>query len=117
MKKTNIILSVILIIIILIFTLVVGPFISYWLAYFGGWIASEPFSLNNSKSSISIIFLFSLLITSIYIPQQMLFNTTYFTPENIPALAALLGWIGGFFKSSIVTKTISQKLSSDKKND
>ena len=99
MKKTNIILSVILIIIILIFTLVVGPFISYWLAYFGGWIASLTIGglLSDSLNNI--------------------FNTTYFTPENIPALAALLGWIGGFFKSSIVAKTISQELSSDKKND
>ena len=99
MKKTNIIFSVILIIVILIFTLVVGPFISYWLAYFGGWIASLTIGglLSDSLNNI--------------------FNTTYFTPENIPALAALLGWIGGFFKSSIVTKTISQKLSSDKKND
>ena len=99
MKKTNIIFSVILIIVILVFTLVVGPFISYWLAYFGGWIASLTIGglLSDSLNNI--------------------FNTTYFTPENIPALAALLGWIGGFFKSSIVTKTISQKLSSDKKND
>ena len=99
MKKTNIVLSVILIIIIFIFTLVVGPFISYWLAYFGGWIVSLTIGglLSDSLNNI--------------------FNTTYFTPENIPALAALLGWIGGFFKSSIVTKTISHKLSSDKKND
>ena len=99
MKKTNTILSVILIIVIFIFALVVGPFISYWLAYFGGWIASLTIGglLSDSLNNI--------------------FNTTYFTPENIPALAALLGWIGGFFKSSIVTKTISQKLSSDKKND
>ena len=99
MKKTNTILSVILIFVIFIFTLVVGPFINYWLAYFGGWIASLTIGglLSDSLNNI--------------------FNTTYFTPENIPALAALLGWIGGFFKSSIVTKTISQKLSSDKKND
>ena len=99
MKKTNIILSVILIIAVFFFFFVVGPFISYLLSYFGGWIASLTIGglLSDSLNNI--------------------FNTTYFTPENIPALAALLGWIGGFFKSSIVTKTISQKLSSDKKND
>ena len=99
MKKTNIILSVILIVVVFIFTLVVGPFISYWLAYFGGWIASLTIGglLSDSLNNI--------------------FNTTYFNPENIPAIAALLGWIGVFFKSSITAKTISQKLSSDKKND
>ena len=95
MKKTNIVLSVILIIVILIFSLIVGPFISYWLAYFGGWIASLTIG--------------GLLADSL----NSIFNTTYFTPENIPALAALLGWIGGFFKSSVAAKTISQKLSSD----
>lgn len=98
MKKTNIVLSVILIIVILVFSLIVGPFISYWLAYFGGWIASLTIG--------------GLLADSL----NSIFNTTYFTPENIPALAALLGWIGGFFKSSVVAKTISQRLSSDKDN-
>lgn len=98
MKKTNIVLSVILIIVILVFSLIVGPFISYWLAYFGGWIASLTIG--------------GLLADSL----NSIFNTTYFAPENIPALAALLGWIGGFFKSSVVAKTISQKLSSDKDN-
>lgn len=98
MKKTNIVLSIILIIVILAFSLIVGPFISYWLAYFGGWIASLTIG--------------GLLADSL----NSIFNTTYFTPENIPALAALLGWIGGFFKSSIATKAISQKLSSDDNN-
>ena len=96
MKKLNIILSVILIIVVFIFTLVVGPFISYWLAYFGGWIASLTIGVPLSNSLNGI------------------FNTQYFTPERIPELAALLGWIGGFFKTSLAAQKVYASMYKEK---
>ena len=59
---------------------VVLPFISFWLAYFGGWICTILIgdTLANGLNS--------------------LFNTTHFTKDMIPLCAATLGWIGGYFK-------------------
>ena len=59
---------------------IVLPFISFWLAYFGGWICTILIgdTLANGLNS--------------------LFNTTHFTKDMIPLCAATLGWIGGYFK-------------------
>ena len=96
MKKLNIVLSVILIIVILIFSLIVIPFISYWLSYFSGWIASLTIGVPLSNSLNDI------------------FNTQYFTSERIPELAALLGWIGGFFKTSLAAQKIYASIPKEK---
>ena len=57
------------------------PFISFWLAYFGGWLCSLVIgdALANGLNT--------------------LFNTTHFTKDIIPLCAATLGWIGGYFKT------------------
>ena len=75
---------------VIILMIVVMPFIHFWLAYFGGWIAMHVIGnpLTNALNT--------------------LFNTTYFHKEMLPMMAGALGWIGGFFKS--VTSTT-------KKND
>ncbi len=96
MKKLNIILSVTLIIVILIFSLIVIPFISYWISYFGGWIASLTIGVPLSNSLNDI------------------FSTQYFTPERIPELAALLGWISGFFKTSLAAQKIYTSIPKEK---
>ena len=96
MKKLNIVLSVILIIVILIFSLIVIPFLSSWISYFGGWIASLTIGVPLSNSLNDI------------------FNTQYFTPERIPELAALLGWIGGFFKTSLAAQKIYASIPKEK---
>ena len=59
---------------------IILPFISFWLAYFGGWICTLLIgdTLANGLNS--------------------LFNTTHFTKDMIPLCAATLGWIGGYFK-------------------
>ena len=59
---------------------IILPFISFWLAYFGGWICTILIgdTLANGLNS--------------------LFNTTHFTKDMIPLCAATLGWIGGYFK-------------------
>ena len=59
---------------------IVLPFISFWLAYFGGWICTILIgdTLANGLNS--------------------LFNTSHFTKDMIPLCAATLGWIGGYFK-------------------
>ena len=63
---------------------IIIPFISFWLAYFGGWICS--------------LVIGNVLTEGL----NALFNTTYFTKDMIPICAATLGWIGGYFKSTSV---------------
>lgn len=57
------------------------PFISFWLAYFGGWLCS--------------LVIGDVLANGL----NALFNTTHFTKDIIPLCAATLGWIGGYFKT------------------
>ena len=66
---------------VIILMIVVMPFIHFWLAYFGGWVAMHVIgnSLTNALNT--------------------LFNTTYFHKEMLPMMAGALGWIGGYFKS------------------
>ena len=66
---------------------IIIPFISFWLAYFGGWICSLVIG-NVLTEGLNI-----------------LFNTTYFTKDMIPICAASLGWIGCYFKSTSVKRT------------
>lgn len=61
--------------------LFITPFISFWLAYFGGWIA---------KVTIG---------TKLVAALNLLFNTDYFTKDMLPMMAGALGWIGSYFKS------------------
>lgn len=77
------VLGVIGMIILLIFVL---PIISFWLSYFGGWVASVV---------IGKQLCFAL---------NTLFNSDWFTPDKLPWMAGALGWIGGFFKS-VTTNT------------
>lgn len=69
----------------IILCVVIMPFINFWLAYFGGWIASlvvgEP--LCNALN--------------------MIFNTTRFDPAMLPWVAGGLGWIGSYFKTRVST--------------
>ena len=59
----------------------IDPWLSFWLAYCGGWIA---------KITIG---------TPLTQALNTLFNTTKFTPSMIPLIAGALGWMGGFFKT------------------
>ena len=67
---------------IIALTLIVMPFVSFWLAYFGGWITSLVIgdTLANALNT--------------------LFNTTHFTKDIIPMCAGALGWVGGYFQGS-----------------
>ena len=58
-----------------------APWISYWLAYFGGWLASI------------------VVGTTLCDALNTLFDTVRFTPDMLPKMAGALGWIGSFFKS------------------
>jgi len=62
-------------------TVIFVPFISFWFAYFGGWLCS--------------LVIGDVLAEGL----NSLFNTTHFTKDMIPLCAATLGWIGGYFKS------------------
>ena len=63
------------------------PFLSFWLCYFGGWIA---------KILIGKHLVAGLACLGITIPL-----------DQIPLLAATLGWIGGFFKTVSASRTKS----------
>lgn len=71
------ILGLIGLIIVIIF---IAPWLSFWLAYFGGWIA---------KITIGDYIVRALELIGILI-----------TKDQIPLLAGGLGWIGGFFKTA-----------------
>lgn len=66
----------------IIMVIFIAPFISFWLCYFGGWVA---------KITIG-----AKLVEAL----NMLFNTTYFTKDMIPMVAGALGWIGSYFKTT-----------------
>ena len=70
----------------IIVLIIVMPFINFWLAYFGGWLAKL------------------VIGTKLAAALNILFNTTYFTAEMLPMLAGALGWIGGFFKGTVRIK-------------
>ena len=72
LKVTGIIGTIILIIFI-------APWLSFWLAYFGGWIA---------KITIGKYLVEGFSLFGIAIPL-----------DKIPLVAGFLGWIGGFFKA------------------
>lgn len=75
------ILGLISLVIVIIF---VVPWLSFWLAYFGGWIAKITIGnqLVNGLELIGIII----------------------SKDQIPLLAGILGWIGGFFKATSIKK-------------
>lgn len=56
------------------------PFISFWISYFGGWICKITIG-NTLVKALNI-----------------LFYTQHITTEMIPWMAGALGWIGGFFR-------------------
>lgn len=72
---------------LIIATVLVLPFISFWLCYFGGWVAS--------------ITIGNILTDGL----NTLFQTTWFTKDMIPLRAGTLGWIGSYFKTSNLGKS------------
>lgn len=78
--------AIIGIIVFIIVFIVFLPFINFWLAYFGGWLAKL------------------VIGTKLAAALNLLFNTTYFTAEMLPMMAGALGWIGSFFKSTATIK-------------
>ena len=71
----------------IILLVVIMPFINFWLAYFGGWIAS--------------------LVVGGPLCEALntMFGTTRFVPTMIPWIAGGLGWIGSYFNTRINVNT------------
>lgn len=61
--------------------LVFSPMITFWFAYFGGWILQQ--------------FVGATLINGM----NLMFNTTRFTVDMIPLTCATLAVVGSYFKS------------------
>ena len=72
-------LSIVGFVALIIVLLIVSPWISFWLAYLGGWFAKILIGEHLVKGFAMI---------GIAIPT-----------EKIPLIAGTLGWIGGYFKS------------------
>ena len=66
---------------------IILPFISFWLAYFGGWLCS--------------LVIGDVLAEGL----NALFNTTHFTKDMIPLCAGTLGWIDGYFKCRVTSSS------------
>ena len=71
----------------MILLVVIMPFINFWLAYFGGWIAS--------------------LVVGGPLCEALntMFGTSRFVPTMIPWIAGGLGWIGSYFNTRINVNT------------
>ena len=67
----------------MILLVVIMPFINFWLAYFGGWIAS--------------------LVVGGPLCEALntMFGITRFVPTMIPWIAGGLGWMGSYFKTRV----------------
>lgn len=61
--------------------LVLSPVLTFWLAYFGGWILQQ--------------FVGTMLINGM----NLMLNTTRFTVDMIPLTCATLAVVGSYFKS------------------
>jgi hypothetical protein len=85
-KKDYGILEILGILTMLIILLVVSPWISFWCAYFSGWLAKITIGGTLCKAL------------------NILFETTRFSPNMLPMMAGALGWIGAFFKGTIKIK-------------
>ena len=72
------------IILLLIGTIFFLPWVTFWICYFGGWVA---------KIVIGKYLVAGFAILGIKLPI-----------DNIPLIAGCLGWIGSFFKNSSVSK-------------
>lgn len=64
---------------LLVIVIVVGPLITFWLGYFGGWLAK--------------------IIIGGKLCEALAYLGLTVTPEMLPWIGAALAWIGGFFKS------------------
>ena len=69
-------------ILIVVVSIFIFPWLAFWLAYFGGWIAKIVFGK--------------------YLIQGLAMLGLDITLDQIPLLAGVLGWIGGFFKTTAV---------------
>ena len=85
------ILSIVGGIVLIAVMILIAPFISFWLGYFGGWLCS--------------LVIGDILTEGL----NSLFNTTHFTKDMIPLCAATLGWVGGHFKAKISTSKEKNK--------
>ena len=73
-----------------IVAIIIEPALLFWLGYFSGWLAK--------------LVIGTKLVTAI----NMVFGTA-FTADMLPMIGGALGWIGGFFKSTISTTSNNQK--------
>lgn len=77
-------LSIIGLITLAIMIIFIEPWLVFWLSYFGGWVAK--------------------VIIGNYIVNGLNLIGIVITKDQIPLLAGVLGWIGGFFKTLSTSK-------------
>ena len=64
---------------LLVVVIIIGPLITFWLGYFGGWLAK--------------------IIIGGKLCEALAYLGLTVTPEMLPWIGGALAWIGGFFKS------------------
>lgn len=73
------------------FFIFIGPWLTFWIGYLGGWVAEVTVGDSLCRGL------------------NTLFNTTYFTKDMLPLMGGALGWIGHYFKSTINTTKKSKE--------
>lgn len=71
--------GIIMLIAVLVVGIIIGPLITFWLGYFGGWLAK--------------------IIIGAKLCEALTYLGLTVTPEMLPWIGGALAWIGGFFKS------------------
>lgn len=71
--------GIVMMIALIVVLIVIGPLITFWLGYFGGWLAK--------------------IIIGGKLCEALAYLGLTVTPEMLPWIGAALAWIGGFFKS------------------
>lgn len=73
-----------MLIVLLVVMIVIDPLITFWLGFFGGWLAQ--------------------IIIGAKLCEALAYLGLTVTPEMLPWIGAALAWIGGFFKSVNTSK-------------
>lgn len=66
---------------LIILSIFIAPWLLFWISYFGGWVAK--------------------LLIGKYLVEGFTYFNINIPIDKIPLIAGCIGWIGGFFKTSI----------------
>jgi hypothetical protein len=71
--------GIVMAIALIVVLIVIGPLVTFWLGYFGGWLAK--------------------IVIGAKLCEALGYLGLTVTPNMLPWISAALAWIGGFFKT------------------